>query len=174
MVSPNWAFQNIPEQTQSTHSFSFIPSLSALLCGSFHKHMHQQDDKRGTGEGTVCGGQSGLQPTKKGENSHRWSPQINNNVKHIPGNLSLVTASGPSSVITHFDDLAEMENTWQNSMLGVNLLSHDFLPVMKPDICRGSCPSVATAISSWPRDSQKSSRLFRSISTSAKSGSCTH
>lgn len=53
-----------------------------------------------------------------------------------------------------------------------HLLSHDFLLVMKPEICRGSRPSVATAISSWPRESQKSSRLFKSVSTSAKSGSC--
>jgi len=117
-------------------------------------------------------GWRGTDWVKKGENSHRWSPKMNNNVKHIPGNLS-VTASGPASVITDFDDSAEMENTWQKSMSGLNLLSHDFLPVMKPDIFRGSCPSVATAISSWPRDSQKSSRLFRSIRTSAKSGSCT-
>lgn len=54
-----------------------------------------------------------------------------------------------------------------------HLLSQDFLPVMKPEIWRGSWPSVATAISSWPRDNQNSSRLFRSVSTSAKSGSCT-
>lgn len=53
-----------------------------------------------------------------------------------------------------------------------HLLSHDFLLVMKPEIRRGSRPSVATAISSWPRESQKSSRLFKSVSTSAKSGSC--
>lgn len=54
-----------------------------------------------------------------------------------------------------------------------NLLSQVFLPVMKPEICRGSWPSVTTAISSWPRDNQNNSRLFRSVSTSAKSGSCT-
>lgn len=118
------------------------------------------------------GGQTGIQRGKKGRTATDGAPKMNNNVKHIPGNLS-VTASGPASVITHFDDSAEMENTWQKSMSGLNLLSHDFLPVMKPDICRGSCPSVATAISSWPRDSQKSSRLFSSIRTSAKSGSCT-
>lgn len=29
-----------------------------------------------------------------------------------------------------------------------HLLSHDFLPVMKPEILRGSGPSVSTAISS--------------------------
>lgn len=56
---------------------------------------------------------------------------------------------------------------------GGYLLSQDFLPVMKPEICLGSWPSVATAISSWPRDNQNNSRLFRSVSTSAKSGSCT-
>lgn len=57
---------------------------------------------------------------------------------------------------------------------GGHLLSQDFLPLMKPEICRGSWPSVATAISSWPRDNQNSSRLFKSVSTSAKSGSCGH
>ena len=106
---------------------------------------------------------------KKSRNHHRWRSKTDNNAKHIPGNCS-DTASGPASVITYFDDSGDRKKTYASK--GLNLLSQDFLPVMKPEICCVSCPSVATEISSWPRDSQNSSRLFRSMRTSAKSGSC--
>ncbi len=56
----------------------------------------------------------------------------------------------------------------------LHLLSHDLLPEMYPEIWRGFWPSVSTEICSCPRDNQKSSRLFRSASTSAKSESCRH
>lgn len=54
----------------------------------------------------------------------------------------------------------------------LHLLSHDLLPEMYPEIWRGFGPSVSTEICSCPRDNQKSSRLFRSASTSARSESC--